>query len=58
MTEKTIAKNNVKETKTENEKNKLEIIDGKGYKPDVWCESKNALDCTYSFLKKQGYNIK
>ncbi|MGN0736164.1 MAG: S41 family peptidase [Anaerovoracaceae bacterium] len=40
------------------EKNKLEIIDGKGYKPDVWCESKNALDYTYSFLKKQGYIIK
>ena len=40
------------------EKNKLEIIDGKGYKPDVWCESKNALDYTYSLLKKQGYNIK
>lgn len=40
------------------EKNKLEIIDGKGYKPDVWCESKNALDYTYKFLKKQGYNIK
>lgn len=40
------------------ENNKPVNIDGKGYKPDVWCESKKALDYTYSLLKKQGYNIK